>query len=167
MILCTDLARPLLRAAIAETRADRPFDLLAMVLFGDHLHLMFELPPGDADFSIRLAAIKARFTRSYLLAGGYEGAVTGDRALHHGRGVWQSRFYDHLIRDDADLNKHLDYIHFNPVKHGYAACPHAYPHSTFGKWVDRKGYDADWCCTCDGRAVEPPLFDWAAGRDME
>jgi putative transposase len=166
-ILCSNLARPLLRSAIATTRADRPFHQLAMVLLDDHLHALWQLTPGDADFSTRWAAIKARFTKAYLLAGGMEATVTTDRALHGGRGVWQQRFYDHLIRDESDLNRHLDYIHYNPVKHGMATCPHAYPYSTFSKWVDRKGYEGNWCCTCGGGVVRPPDFSWADAIGME
>ncbi len=166
-ILCSDLVRPLLRAAIAATRAERPFDQLAMVLLNDHLHALWALPPGDSDFSTRWAAIKARFTRAFLAAGATEATITADRALHGGRGVWQQRFYDHLIRDEDDRNRHLDYIHYNPVKHGVATCPHTYPYSTFSKWVERKAYESDWCCTCEGRIVRPPDFSWAENIQME
>ena len=119
-ILTSDLARPILRNAIGQTRHERPFDLIALVLFGDHLHLMMELPPGDGDFSVRLSAIKARFTREFLAAGGDEGNSTGSQKMRGGRGVWQTRFYDHLIRDETDLGNHLKYVHYNPVKHGPA-----------------------------------------------
>jgi putative transposase len=166
-ILCTDLARPLLRSAIEVTRAERPFDLLAIVLLGDHLHAIWELPPGDADFSSRWAAIKARFTRNYLAAGGTEAAVTADRARHRGRGVWQQRFYDHVIRDQDDLNRHLDYLHYNPVKHGVSSCPHAYVHSTFAKWVKRGAYESNWCCCCRGESKPAPDFSWADFTDIE
>ena len=165
-ILTTDSARPLLRAAVADTRRERPFVLLAVVLLADHLHLLLELPAGDADFATRLAAVKARFTRAYLAAGGGEGNLTADRAVHGGRGVWQPRYYDHLIRDEDDFGRHLDYLHYNPVKHGRAACPHGYGHSTFGKWVGRGVYDPDWACCCRGKA-DVPDFAWADGRDME
>jgi putative transposase len=166
-ILCTDLARPLLRSTIEATRADRPFDLLAMVLLGDHLHAIWELPPGDTDFSGRWAAIKARFTRDYLAGGGAEATVTADRALHHGRGVWQQRFHDHAIRDQDDLNRHLDYLHYNPVKHGIVSCPHAYPYSTFAKWVERGSYESNWCCSCGAEPKPAPDFAWANDADLE
>ncbi len=166
-ILCSDLARPILRAAIAATGTDRPFEQLAMVLFDDHLHALWELPWGDSDFSTRWAAIKARFTKAYLLAGGAEATVTADRALHHGRGVWQQRFYDHHIRDQNDLNRHLDYIHYNPVKHGLVDCPHQYPYSTLNRWVDRNVYEPNWCCVCDGRSGQSPDFNWANEIGME
>lgn len=166
-ILCSELARPLLRSAVATTRHERPFNLLATTLFDDHLHMIWELPQGDADFSVRWAAIKARFTRAFLQAGGDELPVTTDRSRHGGRGVWQPRFYDHLIRDDDDLTRHLDYIHYNPVKHGKVACPHAYTHSSFAKWVDRNMYEPDWCCSCGKRVASSPSFSWADGRDME
>ncbi len=165
-ILTADIARPLLRAALLDTRRERPFVLLAIVLLADHLHLILELPPDDADFATRLAAVKARFTRAFLAAGGGEGTVTASRAAHGGRGVWQPRYYEHLIRDEADLGNHFDYLHYNPVKHGVATCPHAYPYSTFPKWVDRNVYEPNWACACDGIADVPDLA-WADGRDME
>ena len=164
--LATDVARPLLRAAIADMRRERPFVLLAIVLLADHLHLMLELPAGDADFATRLAAIKARFTRAHLAAGGGEGRVTADRAAHGGRGVWQPRYFEHLIRDEDDRGRHLDYLHYNPVKHDVSTCPHAYAHSTFQKWVDRGAYEPNWACCCHGTA-DVPDFGWADGRDME
>ncbi len=165
-ILCTESARPVLRAALVDTRRERPFVLLAIVFLADHLHLLLELPAGDADFATRLAAVKARFTRGFLAAGGGEGTVTASRAAHGGRGVWQPRYYEHLIRDGADLGRHFDYLHYNPVKHGRAACPHGYAFSTFGRWVARGVYEPDWACRC-GREPGVPDLAWADGRDME
>jgi putative transposase len=166
-ILCSVVARTLLRSAIETTRTERPFELLAFVLFDEHLHSIWELPPGDSDFSTRWGAIKGRFTRAFLLQGGRESAVSTDRARHGGRGIWQARFYDHLIRDEQDFSNHLDYVHFNPVKHGRTECPHAYPFSTFGKWVKKNAYERDWCCSCAGRKPSIPNFSWADEKDLE
>jgi putative transposase len=165
-IFRSELARLILRSAIEQTRKDRPFDFLAMVLLPEHLHALWTLPESDADFSIRWAAIKARFTRQYLAIGGTERAITSDWAAHRGRGVWQQRFFDHLIRDEEDFAHHLDYLHFNPVKHGHSMCPHAWPHSTFAKWVRRGVYESTWCCCCDGPRKAPD-FDWAVSIEME
>jgi putative transposase len=158
-ILCTDLARPLLRSAIAQTRAEHPFDLLAIVLLPDHLHTVWRLPPGDADYATRLAAIKARFTRAWRLAGGAEQPRTASHVSKGERAVWQRRFWEHTCRDAEDLRNHLDYVHRNPVKHGYVTCPHLWPLSTFQTWVNDGGYEPTWRCVCDGRPPPPaPAF---------
>jgi putative transposase len=156
--------RRFLHDAIAECRADRPFELLAIVLLPDHLHAIWRLPDADADFSTRWASIKARFTRRYLDAGGAE---TDDRRRKGGRAVWQERFWEHQIRDELDFNQHLDYVHYNPVKHRYVACPHAWPHSSFHRWVATGGYDRDWLCTCDALAPSPPDFGGIVSAEMD
>lgn len=164
--LCTPEARGLLHTALEITRAERPFEIDAIVLIPDHLHLMLKLPEGDADFSTRAAAIKARFTREWVLTH-LEVCQSRSRSVHRHQPVWQKRFWDHCIRDKADFNEHLNYVHYNPVKHGLVTCPHLWPWSTFGKWVNRGGYEADWVCACDGRQVEAPRFEGLEGCEME
>ena len=151
-----DVMRTHLRRAIADTRRDRPFDLIAAALLPDHLHLILQLPVGDADFSTRIAAIKARFTRSHLGAGGVEGRQHRSRRRQRYRGVWQKRFWEHVVRDEDDLIGCIEYVHFNPVKHGVATCPHAWRWSSFGRFVAKGHYPADWCCACHGEASTPP-----------
>jgi putative transposase len=72
--------------------------------------------------------------------------------------VWQPRFWEHTIRDDEDWRRHVDYIHYNPVKHRVAACPHAWPWSSFDRWVARGVYERRWCCACGGRKPAPPTL---------
>src|ERR1051326_5160716 len=100
-VLTRPEVRSVLRDALRETRIRWPFQIEAWVLLPDHLHCLWSLPDGDADFSKRWSVIK-RLTTQRL-----------------GLSVWQSRFWEHLIRDDEDHGKHMDYIHWNPVKHGY------------------------------------------------
>ncbi len=138
----------------------------AIVLLYDHLHLILSLPSGDDDFSTRLASIKANFTRKYLSAGGEEQSISESRYRRGNRGVWQRRFYEHLIRDMDDLHRHLDYIHYNPVKHGLVRCPHAWEHSSFHRAVERMDYEPAWGCCCGGRVATPMEFGWA-NDDME
>ena len=146
-----------LRRAVAEVRAEMAFDLVATVVLPDHLHWMVTLPVGDADYSGRIGRIKRRFTQLVT-----EGGSADDRALTLSRrgkresGVWQRRFWEHVIRDQDDFNHHLDYIHFNPVKHGLARCPHAWATSSFHRWVAKGAYAADWCCACDAKAIVAP-----------
>ena len=102
-----------LRRAFRITRGERPFDIDAIVVLPDHLHVVMTLPDGDSDFSGRWRRIKSLFTR---------GAVKGGlQAAPNARGeydLWQRRFWEHTVRDEADLARHVDYIHFNPAKHG-------------------------------------------------
>jgi putative transposase len=157
-ILCTETARSILHRALAECAATRPFVLDAMVLLPDHLHGMWTLPSGDSDYSTRWAFIRSRFTHEWLGAGGAEERRTGSRIFNRRRGVWQRHFWEHLIDDEDDFEQHLNYLHYNPVKHGYTACPHLWPFSSFQKWVSRGAYEGGWSCACDGRVVVPPAF---------
>lgn len=162
-ILCTESARSILRRAIEDCQSKQAFDAVAMVLLPDHLHAMWTLPEGDADYSMRWARIKAQFTREWLDEGGSEQPRSRSRMQHRRRGVWQRRFWEHHIRDMSDYEKHLHYIHYNPVKHNLVRCPHEYPYSTLRKWILRRVYDPEWCCACDGGVIEPPSFE---GMDL-
>ena len=94
--------------------------------------------------------------------------MVSEGKLHDGRrGVWQPKFYEHTIRDQDDFNKHLDYIHYNPVKHGLVKCPHEWEWSSFHRWVRNDGYPKDWQCVCNGPATEKPDFDGLALTQME
>jgi putative transposase len=134
-IFAEESARTMLHQAIEQTRLHRNFLLDAIVLLPDHLHLLMTLPEGDADFSQRIAGIKSNFTRRFLASGGPEQTRSRSRQRQRARGVWQRRFWEHTIRDPADLRAHVDYIHYNPVKHKYARCPHEWPHSSFHRFV--------------------------------
>ncbi len=144
-----------LRNAFAATRQEHPFTMLGAVVLPDHMHLLIELPPRDADFSRRIAAAKARFSRSVSSAELGEAQPTPSRRRRQERAVWQRRFWEHTIRDDADLEAHVDYIHYNPVKHGLVLCPHAWPYSSFSRWVRAGRYPADWACACRRPAPVP------------
>ena len=147
-ILCTDDSRRMLREAIEETRRDHPFETVAWVLLPDHLHCIWKLPDGDGDFSTRWRLIKARFTRLYVAgdprrvrAQHAPNVIPTDshqRRLEHY--VWQRRFWEHRIRDEGDLSRHIDYVHYNPVKHGLVEEAVDWPCST----VHRPEYRAMW-----------------------
>jgi putative transposase len=152
-IFAANDARSMLRDAIDRCRIFHAFEFDAIVLLHDHLHLLMTLPIGDADFSRRITHFKSTFTRSFLAAGAGEQPRSPSRLRQRSRGVWQRRFWEHTIRDESDLLRHLDYIHYNPVKHGYVACPHSWPHSSFHRLLGERYYERDWCCQCDGRVV--------------
>jgi putative transposase len=157
-------ARTLLGASFRRERLSRPFAVDAIVLLPDHLHAIWTLPQGDADFSTRWARIKRSFTRAWVAGGGWEGGVSDSRRRNRRRGVWQRRFWEHVVRDQTDLARHLNYIHYNPIKHGLAECAHAWPWSSFHRLVRAGVYDARWCCGCDGDPGPMPHFD---GLDTE
>ena len=105
----------LLRAAFRQVRARHPFSIEAAVILPDHLHAIWTLPDGDADFATRWRLIKSGF--SHALPGGER--ISASRAAKSERGIWQRRYWEHTLRDEEDFARHLDYIHFNPVKHGH------------------------------------------------
>jgi putative transposase len=166
-IFADETARSMLHAAVDRCRMLHPFALEAVVLLPDHLHLLVTLPEDDADFSIRLRNLKAGFTRAWLAAGGAEQNRSASRVRQRTRGVRLKRFWEHTIRDADDLRRHFDYIHYNPVKHGYVKCPHAWPYSSFHRFVADAGYANDWCCQCERRAALPAGLDEIAAMAGE
>jgi putative transposase len=121
----------LLRHAFRYVRERRPFEIAAAVILPDHLHCLWRLPEGDEDFSTRWQMIKTAFSRRLPASGG-------------AKVIWQPRFWEHLIRDEEDLRRHLDYIHFNPVKHGLVADPGAWEPSSFRRFVKTGWYAPGW-----------------------
>lgn len=166
-ILCEASARSCLKQSFLEVQRERPFEIVAIVLLPEHLHCLWQLPTNDADFSTRWGLIKARFTKQWLARGGIDVPAGENRALRADRGVWQRRFWEHTIRDDHDYQRHLDYIHFNPVKHGLARCPHEWTFSSFHRWVNRRVYSRDWQCSCKQQSVRPPDFEDIQESAME
>ena len=118
-----------------------PFSILALVILPDHLHTLWKLPPGDADYSNRWRRIKCSFSKNFPK----NERVSNSRMKKGERGLWQRRFWEHTIRDENDLYRHLDYIHFNPVKHEYVRQVVDWPYSTFHSYVKRGIYPRDWC----------------------
>ena len=118
-----------LREAYKTMQTRLPVVTLAMAVMPDHIHCVWRLPEKDMDFSTRWKVFKSEFAKrlpSYADASG--------KRRPGERGVWQRRFWEHAIRDDEDLARHIDYTHFNPVKHGHVAHPDDWPHSTWRKW---------------------------------
>jgi putative transposase len=129
-----------LREAARQTRIERPFHIDAWVVFPEHMHCVITLPEGDSDFSNRIKAIKIRFVRALPPTEHRSSA----RAARGERGIWQRRFWEHTIRDQQDYVKHMDYVHYNPVKHGYVTQVSEWPFSTFHRWVKAGVLPSDW-----------------------
>jgi putative transposase len=129
-----------LRTSVELVRQRHPFKIHAWVVLPDHLHCVIELPDGDADFATRWRLIKAGFSKSLPKTEKRTEVRVGRRE----RGIWQRRYWEHLIRDEADYRAHIDYVHINPLKHGLVRRVADWPYSTFHRLVTAGMYSADW-----------------------
>lgn len=148
---------------IAKTIAVQPFEIMAAVVLPEHIHFLWKLPPDDSGYSQRVSRLKVLFTRSLRGRGAAIETVSASRRKHRESDVWQRRFWEHTIRGEQDLQRHLDYIHFNPVKHGLVSCPHLWDYSSFHRWVEQGKYATDWGCVCGGRQPVIPNFEEMTG----
>jgi putative transposase len=146
----------LLRQAVATVLAESPFEIVGAVVLLDHLHFIWTLPPEDSNYSQRVGRIKVLFTRALKSNQLATEKLTISRSKHREQNVWQRRFWEHTIRHENDLRNCLDYIHYNPVKHGLVACPHLWEYSSFHKWVKQGYYGEDWGCRCHGKEGKIP-----------
>ena len=138
----------LLRQAFLNVKKVRPFTVDAMVVLPDHLRCLWTLPSAECDYPIRWRLIKTHVTKHYGSA--------NNRRPH--RSLWQPRYWEHTIRDETDFRQHVEYIHYNPVKHGYVRSPSMWPYSSFVRYVKRNIYSADWGST-------EPLLRSDVGRE--
>lgn len=137
-------ARRLLRHAIVDTRRRWPFDHYACVLLPDHLHCIWTLPDGDDNFPLRWSFLKRRFAQEFIADGGKPLPVTHRMHKKRELGVWQPRYWEHRVRDEAELFAYRDYIHFNPVKHGYVNDPYEWPYSSVHRHQRLGWLTDDW-----------------------
>lgn len=143
-ILCDEPVRAALRAAIAQTRMNWPFVIDAWVLLPDHLHCVWTLPAGDADFAIRWNLIKRRTSQALKKDYFTDGLMTASKSSRRELTFWQRRYWEHRIRDERDFENHVDYIHNNPVKHGHARTPAGWPYSSFHRYAMNGLYPTSW-----------------------
>ena len=120
-------------------RERRPFETIAICILPDHIHAIWELPDGDADFSARWSLIKSGFSR-----GLEERPRSPSKIVRREKGIWQRRYWEHVIRDEADLARHIDYVHFNPVKHGHVTRVADWRPSSFHRYVEQGLLPKDW-----------------------
>jgi putative transposase len=133
-----------LRHAFRVTRTERPFKVDAIVILPDHLHAIMSLPEGDSDFSGRWRKIKSLFTRQVVVDG-----LTAKRNRRGEYSLWQRRFWEHTIRGETDFARHVDYIHFNPIKHGLVERVSDWPYSSFHRYVRTGVLPEDWAGTVE------------------
>ena len=129
-----------LRRIYGTVKQRYPFETVAICVLPDHIHAIWSLPEGDADYPMRWSLIKSGFTRGLKASA----ARSPSKIAKRERGIWQRRYWEHAIRDDNDLERHIDYIHFNPVKHGYVSRVCDRPHSSFHRYVREGVLPPDW-----------------------
>jgi len=129
-----------LRDALRQLKAEQPLNLAALIVLPDHLHCIWTLPPGDTDYPTRWKKLKAAFSRNLPKTE----SRSASRVAKGERGIWQRRYWEHTLRDEHDWRRHVDYIHYNPVKHGLVKQVAEWPYSTFHRYVREGIYPADW-----------------------
>lgn len=130
----------LLRSSYQRVTQAYPFTTLAIAIMPDHLHAVWQLPPNDSDYSKRWSVIKAGFSK-HLPANELR---SQSKINKREKGIWQRRFWEHQIRDERDLQQHIDYVHYNPVKHGLVDRVQDWPYSSFHQYVQRGELPIDW-----------------------
>jgi len=131
-----------LRQAFRTVQKRHPFKIEAAVILPDHLHMIWSLPESDSDYPTRWRLVKSHFTHHW--EGVMDIPTTLSRQRKGERAVWQRRYWEHLIRDEDDLRRHVEYIHYNPVKHGLARAPVEWKYSSFHTFMKQGLYSADW-----------------------
>ena len=131
----------LLREVVSVVKKQRPFYIDAWVVLPDHMHAVWTLPEGDADYSSRWRDIKKRFSKALPKTE----QLSSVRKRKGERGIWQRRFWEHTIKNERDFRHHVDYVHVNPLKHGLVASVKDWPYSSFHRAVRQGIYDVDWC----------------------
>jgi putative transposase len=130
--------------SLNHVRKYHPFSLIAYCILPDHIHLLLRLPDDDSNYSSRISQIKRRYSKSYLANYPVPDKGSASREKRKEAFIWQRRFWEHYIRDEEDLNRHIDYIHYNPVKHGLVNKVSQWKESSFFKFVQMEIYDLDW-----------------------
>jgi putative transposase len=130
----------LLRNAVRAIQQSHPFKIVAMVVLPDHLHAIWQLPEGDSNFALRWSLIKAKFSRAIPKVE----AIDASRKMKRERGIWQRRYWEHQIRNDEDLEKHVAYIYNNPVKHGYVKRAADWPYSSIHRAIREGVINENW-----------------------
>ena len=151
--LCAQWARRALREALEKVRQESPFVIESWVLLPEHLHCIWRLPEGDADYPTRWRHIKT-FVTKHRADSWMWPRKNDSREKRREQTLWHRRFWEHTIRDDEDYRRHCDYIHYNPVRHGLCVAPKHWPYSSFHRFVKEGRYELDW-----GNNESPSCFE--------
>ena len=142
--MCDEIFRSALRQAITRVKEKHPFIVEAWVLLPDHCHAIWTLPENDAHFAKRWQLIKQYVTQQCKHEYFNPALMAASKIKHQESTIWQRRYWEHQIRDERDFNNHMDYIHYNPVKHGLVKNVHEWPYSTFHQKVKQGIYPVNW-----------------------
>lgn len=143
-ILTTESFRQALRDGINRARQTLPFKIEAWVLLPDHLHAIWTLPMNDHNYSSRWAIIKRQVSKNCPAQFDSSAQISNSRLKRQESGIWQRRYWEHQIRDDLDFERHMDYLHLNPVKHGYVRKVIDWQFSSFHRLVAQGVYPSHW-----------------------
>ena len=174
-LFCDEGTVDLVRQAFRHVKAQRPFTVNAMVVLPDHLHCIWTLPTADEDYPTRWRLIKTWVTKRYPCGrpqasrpsrrldssekqSDYAPLIRPTTSRRQKPVVWQARYWEHLIRNEEDYRQHVEYIHYNPVKHGHVPRPWDWPHSSFRQYVQEGLYPREWGDTA-------PLLDEKIGHE--
>ena len=130
----------ILRDVVRRVRVRHPFHIDGWVVLPDHMHCIWTLPQGDDDYAKRMRLVKTLFSKEMPKTE----RRSSVRQRKGERGIWQRRYWEHTIRDERDYATHMDYLHYNPVKHGYVDKVMDWPYSTFRHHVQRGPYPENW-----------------------
>lgn len=142
--LCDDDVRAALRDGIIKVRERHPFQIDAWVLLPDHLHAIWTLPPGDANFALRWQQIKRHVTQQCGQRLHLPELMNDSKHKHRESTLWQRRYWEHQIRDDEDYQRHMDYVHYNPIKHGLVQRAVDWPYSSLQRYCASGVYNENW-----------------------
>ncbi|NOX08987.1 MAG: transposase [Gammaproteobacteria bacterium] len=137
------------RSVVRDVKQRYPFAIDACVILPDHIHFIWTMPDGDVNYSRRIGLIKAACSRAFIACGLDMPAVNFSRKSRNEHAVWQRRFWEHRIRDERDYRHCMDYLHYNPVKHGLVCSVNEWPYSSFHRWVKAGVYSMDWGANVD------------------
>ncbi len=132
-----------LRLAFKKVKSAYPFSINAAVIMPDHCHMIITLAENDTRYPQRLSMIKAAFSKQMTR----DEAISKSRQRKRERGIWQRRYWEHMIRDEVDYENHLNYIHYNPVKHGYVKKPSDWRYSSIHRFIKQGVIKENWACS--------------------
>lgn len=158
-ILVLPESRRILRKVWKDVQTKHPFEIVAICLLPDHLHTIWKLPDDDTDYAMRWNEIKRHFTHEYLKLTREESVRNESRKKRRESTIWQRRYWAHILYDQDDLNAHIDYIHYNPMKHGFVNQVSDWPWSSFHRFLRMGVYTFDW-----GGCLGAGLMDKSMGE---
>jgi putative transposase len=129
-----------LREAYKFAADHHPFETIAICILPDHLHAIWSLPTADSNFALRWSIIKGKFSRGLPNSD----LRSQSQIEKRDKGIWQRRYWEHAIRNDDDLARHIDYVHYNPVKHGHVSQVQDWPYSSFHRYVKEGRLSVEW-----------------------